>query len=95
MDIQSLSYKSREFSYNVREANFGKEKKYYIYVSISCGGVAYVLSQKNDYKFGATSLLQAKKRIMKVLKDRCVGTHAEERMKSLPIFIDGYQERLF
>ena len=91
----AIEYKSREFSYNVRSFMYGKEEKFFIYVYISCGGVAYQLSQKNDYKFSFPSELAAKKKIMKILRDKCQGTHAEAKMKALPIFDDGYQPTLF
>lgn len=90
-----INYKSREFSYNVRSFDYGNETKYFIYVYISCNGVSYQLSQKNDYKFSFPSQIAAKKKIMKVLKEKCSGTAAEEKMKALPIFDDGYQETLF
>ena len=46
--------------------------------------------------FGATSERLAKKRVMKKLREYCVGTDAEKPMKLLPIFKEeGYQETLF
>lgn len=88
-----LSYNSREFSYNVRQINFGAPK-FLVYLYINCNGVSYQLAEKNK-DFGVPSELAAKKKIMKLLKQKCAGTHAENKMKQLPIFNDGYQESLF
>ena len=88
-----LNYKSWEFSYSIRETNFGKPA-FFIYLMINCKGVTYQVAQKNlDYSFPTE--LAAKKRIMKLLKDKCIGTKAEQKMKALPIFDNGYQETLF
>lgn len=91
-----LEHKSKTFSYSVRTFDFGKQTRYFIYVYISCNYVNYQVAEKNNNPYPALSLNQAKKKIMKILKAKCVGTPAEEPMKKLPIFEDeGYQEELF
>lgn len=89
-------YKSKQFSYSIREFPFGKQMRFFINVYVSCNGVYYQCSEKNNIKYPSLSELQAKKRIVKLLKRACLETAAEKKMKDLPIFHDdGYQEELF
>lgn len=91
-----LEYKSRDFSYSIREFQFGSQKRFFIYLYICCNTIFYQLAEKNSNPYPALSLNQAKKKLIKLLKSKCVGTPAEDRMKTLPIFEDeGYQEELF
>ena len=89
-------YKSREFSYSIREVEYGDKTRYLISVTIGCYGVAYMLYEKMNSPFPCYDKNQAKKRIMKVLRNKCEGTFAEEKMKKLPIFQEeGYMGDLF
>lgn len=88
-------YKSRYFSYSVRESIFKGRTLYFISVLVCYPGIHKHLAEKNSM-FGATSERLAKKRIMKKLKEYCINTEAEKPMKLLPIFTEeGYQETLF
>ena len=90
-------YKSRHFSYSIRESIFQGRTLYFISVLVAYPGVHKHLAEKNSI-YGATSERLAKKKIMKKLKEYCVGTNAEKPMKLLPIFTTeghGYQETLF
>lgn len=88
-------YKSRHFSYSIRESAFQGRTLFFINVLCAYASVHKHLAEKNSM-FGATSERLAKKRIMKKLREYCVGTDAEKPMKLLPIFKEeGYQETLF
>ena len=90
-----LQYKSSTFSYSIRKSQFKGVEKYFINVYISCSGVFYQLAEKNNL-YGAGTEVAAKKRIMKVLKEKCLGTEAESYMLKLPIFQqEGMQGELF
>lgn len=88
-------YSSPNFKYSIRESQYKGKTMYFINVLICCREVYYHLAEKNN-DFGALKERYAKNKIMKCLREKCVGTTAEEQMKTLPIFIEeGYQESLF
>lgn len=88
-------YKSRHFCYSIRESVFQGRTLFFVNVLCGYGSVHKHLAEKNSM-FDATSERLAKKRIMKKLREYCVGTDAEKPMKLLPIFKEeGYQETLF
>lgn len=93
--VITYSYKSKNFSYSVRESQYKGHTKYFVNVYIACKEVHFHVAEKNS-SWGCNSERLAKKKIMRVLKEKCVGTGAEEQMKNLPIFQEeGYQETLF
>jgi hypothetical protein len=90
-----FEYKSRYFSYSIRESMFKGRMLFFINVLVAYPGIHKHLAEKNSM-YGAASERLAKKKIMKTLKEFCVNTSAEKPMKLLPIFVDeGYQETLF
>lgn len=90
-----LEHKSKHFSYSIRESMFQGRTLYFINVLVAYPGIHKHLAEKNSM-YGADNIRIAKKRVMKKLKEYCIGTSAERPMKLLPIFVEeGYQESLF
>lgn len=88
-------FKSKHFCYSIRESPFQGRILFFINVLVGYAEIHRHVAEKN-HKFGCTSERLAKKKIMKTLKEFCVGTGAEKAMKLLPIFKEeGYQETLF
>ena len=88
-------YKSAHFSYSIRESPFRGRTLFFINCFIAYDRIHKHVAEKNNL-YGCTSVILAKKKIMKYLKDNTKGTSAEEPVKKLPIFIEeGYQESLF
>lgn len=88
-------YKSPHFSYSIREGFFKGQTLFFINVLAGYAEIHKHIAEKNNM-FGCKTEMLAKKKIMKTLKDFCLGTGAEEAMKKLPIFQEeGYQEELF
>ena len=88
-------YKSRYFSYSIRESFYKGKNLFFINVLVCYPGIHKHIAEKNNL-WGATKEKYAKNRIKKKLKEFCLGTAAENSMKLLPIFTEeGYQETLF